>query len=102
LAEVGTFDGVSPFGVHDMIGNAWEWTASDLKPYPGGRLTVNSSDNNLKVIRGGSWKEGPKEATATYRGYLLPRGSQDYSATGFRCVQDVSETPRATPETSAR
>lgn len=102
LAEVGTFDGVSPFGVYDMIGNAWEWTASDLKPYPGGRLTVNASDNNLKVIRGGSWKEGPQEATATYRGYLLARGSEDYSATGFRCVQDVSETPRATPETSAR
>lgn len=88
IADVGTFKGVSPFEAYDMIGNAWEWTGSDLKPYPGGQLASRPA-GELKVIRGGSWLEG-QEVTATFRGYLLARGSKDYSATGFRCVQDAT------------
>lgn len=94
VVDVGTFKGVSPFGVYDMVGNSWEWTASDLKPYPGGQLP-DAPKGNLKVIRGGSWKENPEQAKATYRGYLPARDSNDYSATGFRCVQDVIESSSA-------
>jgi len=89
LANVGTFKGASPAGAYDMVGNVWEWTNSDLKPYPGGQLQ-GAPSGELKVIRGGSWKEGPEQATATYRGYLFARTSKDYSATGFRCVKDVT------------
>ncbi len=88
IADVGTFKGASPAGAYDMVGNVWEWTASDLKPYPGGKLPY-APRGELKVIRGGSWREGPEQATSTYRGYLFSRASQDYSATGFRCVKDV-------------
>lgn len=87
LVNVGMFKEDSPVGVHDLIGNAWEWTASDLKPYPGGRLP-KVPKGELKVIRGGSWKEGAY-VTGTYRAYLSPRNDADYSATGFRCVRDV-------------
>jgi formylglycine-generating enzyme required for sulfatase activity len=86
---VGTFKGASPAGAYDMVGNVWEWTNSDLKPYPGGQLQ-GAPSGELKVIRGGSWKEGPEQATTTYRGYLFARTSKDYSATGFRCVKDVT------------
>jgi serine/threonine-protein kinase len=89
IANVGTFKGASPSGAYDMVGNVWEWTNSDLKPYPGGQLQ-GAPSGELKVIRGGSWKEGPEQATTTYRGYLFARTSRDYSATGFRCVKDVS------------
>lgn len=89
LADVGVFKGVSRFGVYDMIGNVWEWTADDLRPYPGGQLPP-VPQGTLKVIRGGSWQEGPEKATATFRGYLLARGSKDYSATGLRCAQDAA------------
>ncbi len=89
IANVGTFKGASPAGAYDMVGNVWEWTASDLKPYPGGKLP-GTPRGELKVIRGGSWREGPDEATTTYRGYLFARASKDYSATGFRCVKDVT------------
>jgi len=89
IANVGTFKGASPAGAYDMVGNVWEWTASDLQPYPGGKLP-GTPRGELKVIRGGSWKEGPEQATTTYRGYLLARTSKDYSATGFRCVKDVT------------
>jgi formylglycine-generating enzyme required for sulfatase activity len=90
MSDVGAFkEGIAPSRAYDMIGNAWEWTASDLKPYPGGRFSSKPS-GDMKVIRGGSWKEG-REATATYRGYLLARGGKDYSATGFRCVREAAE-----------
>lgn len=56
----------------------------------------------LRVIRGGSWQEKPGQATATYRGYLLARGSKDYSATGLRCVQDASGTQVSGTVNSAR
>jgi formylglycine-generating enzyme required for sulfatase activity len=93
LVEVGTYkQDVSPFEVFDMVGNAWEWTASDLQAYPGGQLPKQLSGDN-KVIRGGSWQENQKQATATYRGYLLARGAKDYTATGFRCAKDISTTP---------
>jgi formylglycine-generating enzyme required for sulfatase activity len=86
-AEVGKFNGVSPLGVYDLIGNAWEWTASDLEPYPGGQLP-KVPEGELKVIRGGSWRER-EYITGSYRAYLKPRDEVDYSATGFRCAQDA-------------
>ena len=89
LVNIGTSRGASPAGVYDMVGNVWEWTASDLTPYPGGQLP-GAPRGELKVIRGGSWREGPEQATTTYRGYLFARNSKDYSATGFRCVKDVT------------
>ena len=90
LADVGVFKGTSPFGAYDMVGNAWEWTADELRPYPGGQLPL-TPQGPLKVVRGGSWKESPGQATATYRGYLSARAGRDYSVTGFRCVRDVAE-----------
>lgn len=89
LADVGSFTGVSPYGVYDMAGNAWEWTAGELHPYPGGQLPPVPR-GELKVVRGGSWQEEPGQSTATYRGYLLARGGKDYSATGFRCAQGIA------------
>jgi formylglycine-generating enzyme required for sulfatase activity len=89
LVDVGTFKVVSPFGAYDMIGNAWEWTADDLHPYPGGQWQ-SIPQGMLKVVRGGSWQDGPEQATATYRGYLPARGGRDYSVTGFRCARDAA------------
>lgn len=88
LADVGVFKGVSPFGVYDMAGNVWEWTADDLRPYPGAQLPT-VTQGVLKVIRGGSWQGGRDKATATYRGFLPAHGGKDYSATGLRCVQNA-------------
>ncbi len=88
LVDVGSYpNGRNAAGVMDLIGNAWEWTASDLNPYPRGNLTSRPV-GVFKVIRGGSWRENAQQATSSYRGYLPPSGAADYSATGFRCVQD--------------
>lgn len=98
LSTVGQFAaGASPFGVLDLIGNAWEWTASDYKAYPGGTITPPAAGyKNLKVIRGGSFNTPFADATATLRsGWPASRKdwpksvTPDYSKTGFRLAKDA-------------
>jgi formylglycine-generating enzyme required for sulfatase activity len=90
ITDVGTYKGTSPFDAFDMVGNAWEWTASDFRPYPGGRIPSNQAGGNRKVIRGGSYESGAEVATATFRFGWLARGDR-YDQTGFRCAKDVSQ-----------
>jgi formylglycine-generating enzyme required for sulfatase activity len=91
LAEVREHkEGASPFGAFDMVGNAWEWTASKLVPYPGGRLAQEASDD-LRVIRGGSWQSDKDSATTTYRFGWRASGGKDYDNTSFRCARDITQ-----------
>ena len=84
LVSVGSYDCDSPFGVQDLIGNAWEWTASDWRPYPGGSLSTPGTGGE-KVIRGGSWESTPEYASAIYRSGYKGVGQK----TGFRCAMDL-------------
>ncbi len=74
------------WGLHNMHGNAAEWTKSLYKPYPyradDGR---NEPDTDGKrVVRGGSFSDRPKRCTASYRlGY---RPWQGVYNVGFRIV----------------
>lgn len=91
--------GDSPFGLHDLSGNAWEWTSSDYVAYPGGFIEPPPAGfSNLKVIRGGSFDSSPKSATTTLRrGWPATRkdwptpGNARYDQTGFRCAQDAPQ-----------
>ncbi|MBS1790052.1 MAG: SUMF1/EgtB/PvdO family nonheme iron enzyme [Acidobacteria bacterium] len=89
-ANVGSYpSGASPFGANDLVGNAWEWTANDYVPYPGGQLPQASPSGNLKVIRGSAFGGDQEHATTTFRMGWPMRGAEDYSKTGFRCVKDA-------------
>lgn len=90
FVEVGQYKGVSPFGVYDMSGNAWEWTSSDFNAYPNGKLPdAFAGKTNLKTIRGGSFEATKDFATTTYRIGWAATGADNYSRTGIRCVKDV-------------
>ena len=77
--------GVSAFGCYDMAGNVWEWTASIFKPYPGSALSDNEVEQNMRVVRGGSFKEKPFMTTTVYRKKLKADGI--YKDVGFRCAR---------------
>lgn len=91
MQEVGAAQGKSPFGLSDMSGNAWEWTASDAKAYPNGK----EFDADLmklmiepKIIRGGFWGSPKNEVTTDFRGAWGARNQTSYKNTSFRCVMD--------------
>jgi formylglycine-generating enzyme required for sulfatase activity len=75
--------GVSPYGVQDMIGNVWEWTASkysrDVRSRP------NDPQIEHYVLRGSSCVSLSTNARATYRGSRLPPHYWRYHL-GFRIV----------------
>lgn len=92
FAEVGRFKGTSPYGIYDLVGNAGEWTASDFKAYPNGKLDdVYAGKTNLKTVRGGNIGTPRDFATATYRIGWQASEAETYDATGFRCVQDADK-----------
>ena len=72
--------GVSPYTVHDMAGNVWEWTAGEHEDVSGSR-----------VLRGGSWNDDRYYARCAYRNWFGPNLGWDY--VGFRVVVSPISPP---------
>ena len=73
--------GASPYGVLDLAGNVWEWTASWYGPYPG---TPRSGAE--RVLRGGSYASaGLRSARCAARSRSHPCRRQAHI--GFRVVR---------------
>ena len=69
--------GDSAFGCRQMIGNVWEWTASDFQPYPGfvaGPYKEYSEPwfGNHRVLRGGCWVTRSRLIHNSYRNFYTP------------------------------
>jgi serine/threonine-protein kinase len=90
MADVGEYKGTSQFGAYDMVGNAWEWTATNFLAYPGRGLPSNLPSGDLKAIRGGCFQSSKDYATTTYRTGWPARGAPSYAETGFRCAKNVA------------
>ena len=80
-------DGDSAWGCRQMIGNVWEWTASDFLPYPGFAIDAYREYSQPwfgthKVLRGGCWLTRSRLLRNTLRNFYPP-GRRDIWA-GFR------------------
>jgi formylglycine-generating enzyme required for sulfatase activity len=91
--DIGKYDDVSPFGVHDMLGNAREWTSTWFSSYPGNPKRDPMSGKQRRIVRGLSPNHKGKMAHLWDRDAMPP----DYLGDpGFRCAKD------ATPEEAAK
>jgi serine/threonine protein kinase len=84
--------GANQWGVTDLIGNVWEWTASKISVYPGNPVVVPSNQQDLVTIRGGCYASDPANpevpVSACLREFVAP--STKTTLLGFRLVRDGS------------
>ncbi len=85
--------GASAYGCQQMVGDVWEWTSSDLRPYPGFRAFPYQEYSEVfwgpdhKVLRGGSWATHPSAVRTTFRNWDYPIRRQIFA--GLRCARDA-------------
>lgn len=80
------------FNLYDMIGNVWEWVSdfygrkyySESPP----RDPTGPANDKFRMIRGGSWFNGPLVARATVR-YTRTPDSREFNL-GIRCARDTA------------
>lgn len=68
-------DGETPDGCRHLIGNVWEWTASDFVAYPNFERDAYHENSeqffgHRKVLRGGAWPTRGRYARSTLRNYF--------------------------------
>jgi formylglycine-generating enzyme required for sulfatase activity len=93
-SPVGSFP-PNPFGIHDLAGNAWEWTSSLYRPYPfdpeAERTNGSDDRRGLRVMRGGCWRYSADFCRAAHRHRF--QGHLTYDFAGLR-VALSPERPR--------
>jgi ergothioneine biosynthesis protein EgtB len=83
--------GASAFGVHELVGNGWEWTATPFRPFPGFRpldryrnYSAAFFDERHFVLLGGSWATDLRLVRRSFRNWFQPH--YPYVFTKFRRV----------------
>ena len=88
-APVGTYR-PNAHGLHDLIGNVWEWTFDCWNPdYAGAPSTGDArrdGDCTRRANRGSSWANTPDELHSSNR--YSNRAAQRYVRLGFRLARD--------------
>ncbi len=89
-APVGRF-AANAFGLHDMLGNAWEWVADcyapDYHDAPADGSARTGGDCGQRVLRGGSWKYPARTVRFAIRG--PGRVAARTNNAGFRLAEDA-------------
>jgi iron(II)-dependent oxidoreductase len=87
--------GRSAFGIHDLLGNGWEWTSTPFAPCPGFEpfpfyrgYSANFFDGKHFVMKGGSPRTAACMLRPTFRNWF--QAHYQYVYAGFRCVNHKS------------
>jgi formylglycine-generating enzyme required for sulfatase activity len=85
--------GASAFGVHDLVGNGWEWTATAFGPFPGFEpmaayppYSSDFFDHAHYVVKGASPVTNRNHIRRSFRNWYRPEYPYVYAT--FRCVYD--------------
>jgi ergothioneine biosynthesis protein EgtB len=83
--------GASAWGVEDLVGNGWEWTATAFAPFPGFRpmasypeYSADFFDGRHVVVKGASPATSRELVRPGFRNWFRPRYPFIYA--GFRCA----------------
>jgi formylglycine-generating enzyme required for sulfatase activity len=91
--DVGSYPaGASAWGVHDLVGNGWEWTSTLFAPFPGftampsyPEYSVDFFDDAHYVLKGASPATARELVRRSFRNWFRP--SYPYVFATFRCVR---------------
>jgi formylglycine-generating enzyme required for sulfatase activity len=90
---VGSFP-PNAFGLYDMHGNVWEWCQDTwhetYQGAPNNGTVWIGNDNLYRLLRGGSWYNGPRVCRSAYRNFYGPVVRND--VLGFRVVVSAART----------
>jgi formylglycine-generating enzyme required for sulfatase activity len=91
---VGTYS-ANRWGLHDMLGNVWEWCEDNWHPDYHGAPTDGSAwsggDASMRILRGGAWNYAPSGLRSADRNWL-PAGGRT-SFVGFRVAREEQRPP---------
>ena len=83
--------GASAWGVHDLIGNGWEWTSTPFAPFPGfapmasyPQYSADFFDGKHFVMKGASPVTAAELVRRSFRNWFY--GDYPYMYAKFRCV----------------
>jgi ergothioneine biosynthesis protein EgtB len=87
-------DAASDAGVHDLIGDGWEWTSTVFAPLPGFSAYIpgypgysaDFFDGKHFVLKGGSWATAAPLIRPSFRNWF--QAHYPYVFAKFRCVTD--------------
>jgi iron(II)-dependent oxidoreductase len=92
-ASAGSYpQGAAPSGARQLIGDVWEWTASEFLPWPGfvaypyKEYSEVFFGTDYKVLRGGAFSADPVACRGTFRNWDFPIRRQIFA--GFRTARD--------------
>jgi formylglycine-generating enzyme required for sulfatase activity len=87
-------EGASAFGVHDLIGNGWEWTATTFGPFDGfeplptyPEYSADFFDDDHFVMKGASPVTARMLVRRGFRNWFRPRYPYVYAT--FRCAGEA-------------
>lgn len=86
--------GISPWGIHELVGNGWEWTETPFAPFPGfvplesyPEYSADFFDGKHYVLKGASWATAADLLRPSFRNWY--QAHYPYVFAKFRCVSDV-------------